>query len=807
MKILRRISFGIVYLAAMIFCLFALAKPRSAIFYKKFHVDTKYLSQERNAFAYQFRFDNAIYNPGELLLLEGKKVLGYVKPEYSISEGEGVFTFERTGKQQITFLFTPTEPSDPTTNGHSYTIYIQPLFVSSHWVLICFLVLTSGLTIFLVSSLAHSEKRKTLLSSPFGIINLWNESIDQFFADKSRIYVWKKTALNAVLIAFVYVFFEWVFFITKPSFMDMLNWGEKGKILFITGLAVISLPFLTFPLILLLDFILSPVIPSFHKYIYTIPSTVLLTSLSLLLLDNFTYTILKFGALGSEKSMRIIYALGFISLFLIIYLKTIPKIQERKSLQTNQIMKISIFALLGLSIAFTFFTYNPVYRSKTIVDQNAKAANTPNIIFLSSDGLNAKNMSVYGYERDTTPFMKKLAASSLVGLNNFPNANKSLGSETALLTGKLPLATRVLFSPNTLTGSDMFEHLPGLLRKIGYKTVSMGVPYHVDVNLLNFQNAFDEVNCEMNTTNVITSVMVGYGYSDEVYFLSTIWGRIRDRLQHIFFIEDKKNPITYVSDSSNVSLDAEQMNCLYAHLDDARQDGQPLFAHIHLMGTHGSRFSPEIQVFSKDKEQDDIWLTDFYDDTILSFDMVVKNLMQYLDEYGMYDNTIVVLYTDHGQQWTTNDRLPLIIHFPEDDHIKEISENTQNVDIAPTILDYMEIQQPEWMYGNSLLDPVNPSRYIIAAKSPVEIIAQNETGNFSLVEEKVKPPFYQFEHLSVTQCQNWYDINLLSLSMTEGKVENYVNPCSPDDLDSPEQVWEKMGKILTRFGFQIPEDW
>lgn len=74
-----------------------------------------------------------------------------------------------------------------------------------------------------------------------------------------------------------------------------------------------------------------------------------------------------------------------------------------------------------------------------------------------------------------------------------------------------------------------------------------------------------------------------------------------------------------------------------------------------------------------------------------------------LIEEGSYDNTILVIGSDHGQRFTTNKKIPLIIHFSNNEFSGVVFSNVQNIDIAPTILDYLHIHRPPWMSGESLL--------------------------------------------------------------------------------------------------------
>ena len=79
------------------------------------------------------------------------------------------------------------------------------------------------------------------------------------------------------------------------------------------------------------------------------------------------------------------------------------------------------------------------------------------------------------------------------------------------------------------------------------------------------------------------------------------------------------------------------------------------------------------------------------------------NLMEYLDETKLSDNTVIMISADHGESMGEhkiidhNDlyysiiHTPMIIHFPSDKH-KTIEYPVSNLDIAPTILSIFQIQ-------------------------------------------------------------------------------------------------------------------
>lgn len=318
----------------------------------------------------------------------------------------------------------------------------------------------------------------------------------------------------------------------------------------------------------------------------------------------------------------------------------------------------------------------------------------------------------------------------------------------------------------------------------------------MDVGVLNFQNAFDSVNFEKAYSSKFISKAASFGYNDPAYFLMRILDRIIDRLLHISFVQNMDNPLLFLSDMDPVSTTASLggiQTYLFDSLEESNQAGKPLFAHIHLLSTHGQKFYSEDPVFSKNQEQTSDWMVDFYDDAILDYDQWLKELVIFLEDKGYYDNTLIVFYTDHAEEWSVQRRVPLMIHFPNDEIQGEIIENTQNLDVAPTILDYMGLEIPDWMAGQSLLSELNRSRLIYSVQITAEEIDQSS--------------FNQIDYLDVIQCQYLYEINMDDGTMIRKTVPAYVGSCEETLLDEPDQIWDSSITLLTEYGFKIPSGW
>jgi len=158
-----------------------------------------------------------------------------------------------------------------------------------------------------------------------------------------------------------------------------------------------------------------------------------------------------------------------------------------------------------------------------------------------------------------------------------------------------------------------------------------------------------------------------------------------------------------------------------------------------------------------------------------------------LIDNGNYDNTIIILYSDHGQRWQVNLKVPLIIRFPNGDYKVRIINQSQNLDIAPTILDYLNVEVPEWMNGSSLISDE-------ITKTPVVSFGQRHAepdsdGGWVLTNEHFTLPFYQFDYINLIHCQNWYRLELEPpYNFSQVEVEHYLKPCAESELLTPGEV-------------------
>jgi arylsulfatase A-like enzyme len=226
------------------------------------------------------------------------------------------------------------------------------------------------------------------------------------------------------------------------------------------------------------------------------------------------------------------------------------------------------------------------------------------------------------------------------------------------------------------------------------------------------------------------------------------------------------------------------------------------------MGTHGPTFVPQRQVFSnrKDIETQNEWDTDFYDDAVLEYDNYIGILVDELQNLGLLEDTILILASDHGMEWEYKTRIPLIIRFPNRLHAARIQTNVQNLDIAPTLLDYLGMQIPDWMEGRSLIREIPPIP-IIGTKA-FEIVRTGE-DKWIMNQQALTAPFFQFNLVSAIYCQKWVELNLVDLTTRSGMIGGHTSPCHAGDMPPDEKYLSWIINHLVANGFdtsglQIP---
>jgi arylsulfatase A-like enzyme len=611
---------------------------------------------------------------------------------------------------------------------------------------------------------------------------------------------WRRLCAATVLLVYFHVFMEWLFYMTKPSFFSGLGAFEAFLTLLITPLPLALLALA--PILALWILVRAAATRRWEgeslRSALTIPALIGVCC-ALVLADNFTVTVLGFGVRHAGAAGRWIYALAGLMVLVFLYRLAAQFTASADSGGDSKAMSFAALALIFVSSIGVVLAWvsAPAVDASDLVKRSS-AAGLPNIVLIGGDGMSAEHMSCYGYRRETTPFLDSFTKQSLVFWNHLTNAGSSGASITSMFTSKLPTRTRVIYPPDILRGRDAYQHLPAILRRAGYSSIEISMRHYADAYDLNLRDSFDSANArDIGARRV--DPLPGVAFCSELYFLGQVWSRVEERLLHILGVRAMVDAFEEATAKKKDHYrDAQRMEAFLRFIDVAPE---PFFTHLHLCATHGGMFRPLRRVFSRGKRQSREWMPDFYDDAILGFDSHVKTIVDHLSRRGTLDRTIVVIYSDHGMRWTVDRRIPLIIRFPGDSAPAErIEVNTQNMDLAPTLLDAMGLPIPEWMAGASLLasepDRLRPI-ISIGAKEETEL----RDGWFEMRDSR--PPFYSLRYVNIAVCQRSFSLDLRTNAMTVSELSGHSAPCAESELPEPAEARRLIVEHLRENGYDV----
>ncbi|MFC2162883.1 sulfatase [Candidatus Altiarchaeota archaeon] len=302
-----------------------------------------------------------------------------------------------------------------------------------------------------------------------------------------------------------------------------------------------------------------------------------------------------------------------------------------------------------------------------------------NVILVSLDTLRADHVGCYGYERDTTPFMDEFAEDSILYEQAISSSSWTRPAHASIFTGLDPSEHGILLYPRSGRIENDSVTLAGVLRDNGYSTASFN-----GGGFMNPSNGFD----------VGFDVYESYGrnFKNNIK-ASKEW--IRDKRGERFF--------------------------LFLHGFDIHRPYN-LFKYNRFINYSGDydvlkSCRPWDNFPSDDDELD--YLVSQYDAGIYYVDLMMRDFMEFLDEEGLMNNTVVILTSDHGEEFfehgscdhvdTLYDELihvPLMLRIPGYGGARVGGLVPASTSIMPTILDIVNASSPLGFNG-SLLRFVN----------------------------------------------------------------------------------------------------
>ena len=314
----------------------------------------------------------------------------------------------------------------------------------------------------------------------------------------------------------------------------------------------------------------------------------------------------------------------------------------------------------------------------------------PNIIWIVAEDLSPQHLGVYGGTGGSTPFLDALAMDGVIYSEAYSTAGVCAPSRAALITGAYQTSIGAHNMRTLGMSQNALDAYPP-----GHQSYSAVIP------------------ADMKTYPELLR-MAGYYTSNNV----------KEDYQF-------RSPVTMWDESSRE-----------AHWRNRKDPNQPFFSIFNFTTSH------ESQVWARADEPllvdpADVFIPPYYPDDSISravmarfitnamrMDMQAGEIIQQLKDDGLYENSIIFFYGDHGdglpyakrELYDRGLKVPLIVKAPFLEKGGQIDELVSFVDFGPTVLSLAGVQIPESMQGQAFLgeQKAGPRRYIYAARDRMD---------------------------------------------------------------------------------------
>ncbi len=311
---------------------------------------------------------------------------------------------------------------------------------------------------------------------------------------------------------------------------------------------------------------------------------------------------------------------------------------------------------------------------------------TPNILLFTIDACRPDHFGCYGYSRTTTPFLDELVEEGVLFTHAFCQSAWTTPGMISIFTSLYPPAHTVDAKGKTLP-EDVLT-LPKILKRNGYAVPVLprfvGIPNYWNLGF----NTVDKEQFQDQEGEDLHKLLEAY--KNQKFF---IWYHYHGL--HLPYNPPSPYDKIFQKDTT-ISADSEAVTAIKKHV----------------VIKHGS-----LAFDDHDKHT----VIALYDGQLRRLDDYLKHLMKKMKEWNIYNNTIVIITADHGEELFEHGflghastslhaklydeiiRIPLIILWPKKLKHTVVNAFAQQIDIMPTILDLLRLPVPDGLQGNSLL--------------------------------------------------------------------------------------------------------
>ncbi len=329
----------------------------------------------------------------------------------------------------------------------------------------------------------------------------------------------------------------------------------------------------------------------------------------------------------------------------------------------------------------------PQITTKDRVARTKPSKDRPNLLYICVDTVRADHLSCYGHDRPTSPNVDALAAEGIRYATPVSPSPWTWPSTASLLTGLYPYTHGVIWHDECYLPSKA-ETIAEALQRAGITTYAISAnplvckPQNFDQGFEVFEEAFQE------RADVLTDRFLNWLDDQEGHrFFAYL---------HYFdphYTYDPPEGLRYVEEVLQREVTPQE---------------RPQFEEMRAKQKGG------VNAYRGRDDRASI-LTALYDAEIRFFDEQIGRLRAALEERGVLENTIVVLTSDHGEEFfdhgrvghslTLHDELtvvPLIVHYPARLSPAVVQDQAETVSLSPTLLELLGVDVPKGMVEHRL---------------------------------------------------------------------------------------------------------
>jgi len=322
------------------------------------------------------------------------------------------------------------------------------------------------------------------------------------------------------------------------------------------------------------------------------------------------------------------------------------------------------------------------------------ARDTPlaeNVLLISIDTLRPDHLGCYGYGRETSPNLDALCREAVVFDQAISHAPSTLPSHASMLTALLPDHHGASFANRRPLPREVVT-LAEVLKDEGYRTASFNDGAQI-ARKWGLDQGFDLYQVNRDDADTF----------DRVVHLALEWLDHEPGRESPFFLFLHTYEVHHPYTPSRENLERIQADPYDGWLGDAVEVRELNWI------DEGRR-----SVAPADLE----FIRAAYDAEIRSMDRALGRLLAGLRDRGLLESTLVVLTSDHGEEfgehgkigWHSHTlfdellRVPLVVRFPAERWSdRRVQRQVRLIDLAPTVIDALAVPAPEQWQGVSLV--------------------------------------------------------------------------------------------------------